>query len=151
MARSTAIPRLPISKRDVQAAPGPRILFFSGGTALRETSHVLARHTSHSIHLVTPFDSGGSSAVLRRYFRMPAVGDMRSRLMALADRSRPEISAICDMLSHRLPKEGDPEILRTKLTAIIIGYKLLYASHSCAIYCCIYCANSTISFLWSKK
>lgn len=128
MARSTAIPRRPISKRDVQAAPGPRILFFSGGTALRETSRVLAGHTPHSIHLVTPFDSGGSSAVLRRYFRMPAVGDMRSRLMALADCSRPEISAICGMLSHRLPKEGDPEILHAELAALTRGEHPLLAA-----------------------
>ena len=47
-------------------ARAPRILFFSGGTALRETSRKLVRHTRNSIHLVTPFDSGGSSAVIRQ-------------------------------------------------------------------------------------
>ena len=41
---------------------GPRILFFSGGTALRGIARELKRFTWNSIHLVTPFDSGGSSA-----------------------------------------------------------------------------------------
>ncbi len=61
---------------------GPKLLFFSGGTALNGLSQVLKRYTHNSIHLVTPFDSGGSSAVLREAFDMPAVGDLRSRMMA---------------------------------------------------------------------
>ncbi|MBQ9406005.1 MAG: GAK system CofD-like protein [Desulfovibrio sp.] len=67
-------------------ALGPRLVFFTGGTALRRLSQELTRHTHNSVHLVTPFDSGGSSAALRRALAMPAVGDMRNRLLALADR-----------------------------------------------------------------
>ncbi|WP_241697368.1 GAK system CofD-like protein [Vreelandella salicampi] len=81
---------------------GPKILFFSGGTALRRFSEVLANYTHNSIHLVTPFDSGGSSAELRRAFSMPAVGDLRARLLSLADDSvtgHPEVAAL---FSHRL-------------------------------------------------
>lgn len=81
---------------------GPKILFFSGGSALRTFSEVLAGYTHNSIHLVTPFDSGGSSAELRRAFSMPAVGDLRARLLSLADDSvtgHPEIAAL---FSHRL-------------------------------------------------
>lgn len=81
---------------------GPKVLFFSGGSALRTFSEVLAEYTHNSIHLVTPFDSGGSSAELRRAFAMPAVGDLRARLLSLADDSvtgHPEISAL---FSHRL-------------------------------------------------
>lgn len=64
---------------------GPRILFFSGGTALDQLSKKLKNFTHNSIHLVTPFDSGGSSAKLRHAFDMPAIGDLRSRMIALAD------------------------------------------------------------------
>ena len=64
---------------------GPRILFFTGGSALRKTSRELIKYTHNSIHLITPFDSGGSSAVIREAFAMPAVGDIRNRLMSLAD------------------------------------------------------------------
>ena len=56
------------------------IVFFSGGTALTETSRVLARYGLPAVHLITPFDSGGSSAVLRQAFNMPAVGDLRNRI-----------------------------------------------------------------------
>ncbi|MGM0543758.1 MAG: GAK system CofD-like protein [Pseudomonadota bacterium] len=85
---------------------GPKILFFSGGTALRHFSDVLTDYTHNAIHLVTPFDSGGSSAELRRAFEMPAVGDLRARLLALADDSvtgHPEVAAL---FSHRLAANG---------------------------------------------
>lgn len=100
-----------------ESAPhlGPRLLFFSGGSALNGIARRLKRYTFNSIHLITPFDSGGSSQQLRLAFDMPAVGDLRSRLMALADESvlgQPDIFAL---FSHRLPKEGTPEALRAEV------------------------------------
>ena len=38
----------------------------------------LKHYTHNSIHLITPFDSGGSSAVIRRTFRVLSVGDIRN-------------------------------------------------------------------------
>ncbi|MEM8632286.1 MAG: GAK system CofD-like protein [Pseudomonadota bacterium] len=100
---------------------GPRLLFFSGGTALNEVSRSLKSYTQNSIHLITPFDSGGSSQVLRKAFDMPAVGDLRSRLMALADETvlgQPDIFAL---FSYRFPKDGPAKAVeaeyRTLLTA----------------------------------
>lgn len=58
---------------------GPKILFFSGGSALRDVSSVLKNYTHHSIHLITPFDSGGSTAEIRKAYKIPAVGDLRNR------------------------------------------------------------------------
>lgn len=52
---------------------GSRILFFSGGTALAPVAAELSRHTRNAVHVITTFDSGGSSAELRRAFDMPAV------------------------------------------------------------------------------
>ena len=95
-------------------ALGPRLVFFTGGTALREVSRSLTRLTHNSVHLVTPFDSGGSTASLRRAFAMPAVGDIRNRLAALADRDIiPE--AVLELWERRLPEDGDPEELRRQL------------------------------------
>lgn len=88
------------------ATQGPRLLFFSGGTALNEISRRLKAYTQNSVHLITPFDSGGSSQVLRKAFGMPAVGDLRSRLMALADetdRGQPEILRL---FTHRFAKHA---------------------------------------------
>ncbi|MDD4701779.1 MAG: 2-phospho-L-lactate transferase CofD family protein, partial [Desulfovibrio sp.] len=85
---------------------GPRLTFFTGGTALRGLSRELIHHTHNSVHLVTTFDSGGSSAALRRAFAMPAVGDIRNRLLALADSSVVP-SAVLDFCASRLPAEAE--------------------------------------------
>lgn len=100
---------------------GPRILFFSGGTALRKTSHALTRYTHNSIHLITPFDSGGSSAVIREAFGMPAVGDIRNRLMALADQSVKGNPEIFELFAYRLPKNVKQETLLMELQAMAEG------------------------------
>jgi len=72
---------------------GPRPLFFSGGSALRGLSRELVERRVTSRHIVTPFDAGGSSAELRRVLRMPAVGDLRNRLLSLADPTGPAMKA----------------------------------------------------------
>ncbi len=100
---------------------GPRILFFSGGTALRGLSQRIIRYTHNSIHLITPFDSGGSSAKLRQAFGMPAIGDVRNRLMALSDQSihgNPEVVAL---FTHRLPKDLPAQELRAALETMARG------------------------------
>lgn len=93
------------------------LVFFTGGTALKSLSQYLAFRTSGTVHLVTPFDSGGSTAVLRSAFAMPAVGDMRNRLLALADPTRVTHSllALCDT---RLSKNGNSIELGRSLAAL---------------------------------
>jgi CofD-related protein of GAK system len=100
---------------------GPRVLFFSGGTALRELSGTLIEYTANSIHLITPFDSGGSSAEFRRAFGMPAVGDLRNRIMALADRSITGNPAVFELFAHRLPKDAPQDELAAKLARLMSG------------------------------
>jgi CofD-related protein of GAK system len=98
---------------------GPRLLFFSGGTALTEISRVLKTYTHNSIHLVTPFDSGGSSAPIRHAFDMPSIGDLRSRLMALADEAVTAQPEIYRLFNYRLPKDGSQADLAARLDDII--------------------------------
>ena len=100
---------------------GPRPLFFSGGTALRKFSQKLIEYTHNSIHILTPFDSGGSSAVIRKAFGMLAVGDIRNRIMALADRGLRGNSEIFNLFAHRLPKDAEPEELRRMLDRMAVG------------------------------
>lgn len=106
---------------------GPRILFFSGGTALRRLSRELLRYTHNSIHIITPFDSGGSSAVLREAFNMPAVGDIRNRLMALADRSVKGNPEIFRLSAHRFDRTLPQAELRQRLDAMCDGTDPLVA------------------------
>ncbi len=100
---------------------GPKILFFSGGSSLRKVSQELVQYTHNSIHIITSMDSGGSSATLRKAFHMPAVGDLRHRLMALADRSITGNPSVYQLFSHRLPKEGDLSVLKCVLDSMKEG------------------------------
>lgn len=106
-----------------QRAPelGPRLLFLSGGSALNSLSRVLKGYTHNSTHLVTPFDSGGSSAKLREAFRMPAVGDLRSRLMALADETLTGHPEVYQLFTYRLPADGKPRAMVAELAAMVDG------------------------------
>lgn len=88
-----------------------RLLFFTGGTALRDLSVELAASAIDSIHLVTTFDSGGSTATLRAAFAIPAVGDLRNRLLALADPHRVP-SDVLKFCEHRLTTSSREEALR---------------------------------------
>ncbi|MFP4306374.1 MAG: GAK system CofD-like protein [Desulfococcaceae bacterium] len=100
---------------------GPRVLFFSGGTALRDVSRELTGYTHNSVHVITPFDSGGSSALLREAFHMPAIGDVRNRLLALADRSLKGNPEIFRLFAQRFPADADPGELAEELDRMIRG------------------------------
>ncbi len=106
---------------------GPAVLFFSGGSALNPTARVLKQYTQNSIHLMTPFDSGGSSAVLRHAFGMPAIGDLRSRLIALADESVLGQAEIYRLFTHRFPKTASLEELHGELVDLLEGHDQLIA------------------------
>lgn len=127
--RLVTIPnQLKLARLGRAAEIGPRPLFFSGGSALAATSQAVARYTHNAIHLITTFDSGGSSARLRQAFGMPAVGDLRNRLMSLADRSiqgHPEIVAL---FSYRFPARGVAGQLEERLAAMAAGHDPLVAA-----------------------
>ncbi len=106
---------------------GPKILFFSGGTALRDACAELVQYTHNSIHVITPFDSGGSSAKLREAFHMPAIGDVRNRLLALADRSLHGYPEIVRLFACRFPENGDQAALVKELDGMIAGHHPLVA------------------------
>ena len=107
---------------------GPKILFFSGGSALNPLSRFIIDYTHNSIHLITPFDSGGSSAKLRRAFGMPAVGDLRNRLMALSDQSIKGNPEVVELFSYRLPKDLARHELEQILDDLVRGEHDLVAA-----------------------
>ena len=100
---------------------GPRLLFFSGGSALTGVSRCLKEYTHNSVHLVTPFDSGGSSAKLRAAFAMPSIGDLRSRLVALADEQVTGQPEVYRLFSYRFPATASPARLCSLLDAMVAG------------------------------
>ena len=106
---------------------GPKILFFSGGSALRGLSRQLVHYTHNSIHIVTSFDSGGSSAILREAFSMPAVGDARARLMDLADQSLQGNREIFELFAYRFSQHAENAELVSELVQMINGGHRLIA------------------------
>jgi CofD-related protein of GAK system len=126
--REVEIPnRVALARLEKSPELGPNLLFFSGGTALKLLSKRIIQYTHNSIHVITPFDSGGSSAKLRQAFNMPAVGDIRNRLMALADlsfRGNPEIVAL---FGHRFPQSGEQDQLFEDFMRMVRGKHPLVA------------------------
>jgi len=131
IARTVQVPD-PVRISRYRKAPelGPRILFFSGGTALNKTSRVLKNYTHNSIHMVTPFDSGGSSAKLRRAFAMPSIGDLRSRLMSLADENITGQPEVYRLFTYRFPTDTGRKQLLRQLENMIRGKDPLVAAIS---------------------
>ncbi len=120
--RSVEIPDLlRISRYRKIPELGPRILFFSGGSALNGLCKTLKNYTHNSAHLVTTFDSGGSSAELRQAFGMPSIGDLRSRLMALADETVLGHPEVYKLFNHRFPKDVSNNVLLSRLQAMADG------------------------------
>lgn len=104
---------------------GPSVLFFSGGSALNGVSKVLKNYTHNSTHMVTPFDSGGSSAKLRKAFSMPSIGDLRSRQAALADETVTGHPEVYKLFTYRFPKTADNNSLLRRLESMHKGKDLL--------------------------
>jgi len=126
--RTVEIPDLlRISRYRKMPELGPRILFFSGGSALNDLCNSLKNYTHNSTHLVTPFDSGGSSAELRQAFHMPSIGDLRSRLMALADETVLGHPEVYELFTYRFPKDASNKELRFRLEEMVQGESSLVA------------------------
>ena len=98
---------------------------------MRLTCARLTQLTHNSVHIVTPFDSGGSSAAIRQGFHLPSVGDIRNRLVALADPRVMGSGAVQRLFTHRLPNAGDHggdrESLAAAMAALAAGNHPLLA------------------------
>jgi uncharacterized cofD-like protein len=83
-------------------ARGPRVVAIGGGTGLSALLRGLKEHTSNLTAVVTVADDGGSSGVLRAELGIPAVGDIRNCIVALAD-AEPLMGRL---LQYRFPVSG---------------------------------------------
>ena len=83
-------------------ARGPRVVALGGGTGLSTLLRGLKEHTSNLTAVVTVADDGGSSGVLREELGIPAVGDIRNCIVALAD-AEPLMGRL---LQYRFPGIG---------------------------------------------
>ena len=93
-------------------ARGPRIVAIGGGTGLSALLRGLKEHTSNLTAVVTVADDGGSSGVLRTELGIPAVGDIRNCVVALADAE----SLMGQLLQYRFPGDGPASRARGRRT-----------------------------------
>lgn len=101
--------------------PDKRLLFFSGGSALNPLASHLKNLSKNSIHLISPFDSGGSSGKLRRAFSIPAFGDLRSRISVLLDQNSAHYDAVKSLLNYRFDMNISPEAGVCELKSLSCG------------------------------
>ena len=80
-------------------ARGPKIVALGGGTGLSTLLRGLKQHSSNITAVVTVADDGGSSGRLRESLGIPAVGDIRNCIVALAD-AEPLMG---ELLQYRFP------------------------------------------------
>jgi uncharacterized cofD-like protein len=73
--------------------PGPRVAALGGGHGLAATLAAARRYASDVCAIVSVADDGGSSGRLRAAFGIPAPGDVRRCLVALADPGSPWTTA----------------------------------------------------------
>ncbi|MGA2513616.1 MAG: gluconeogenesis factor YvcK family protein [Candidatus Limnocylindrales bacterium] len=85
---------------------GPRIAVIGGGTGLSTLLRGIKEHTSNITAVVTVADDGGSSGRLREELGIPAVGDIRNCIAALAD-SEP---LMAELLQYRFPGDGEASL-----------------------------------------
>ena len=79
-----------------------RVVAIGGGTGLSTLLRGLKRHNVAITAIVTVGDDGGSSGRLRSEFDVPAPGDIRNCLVALAD----DESLLGNLFQHRF-SDGD--------------------------------------------
>jgi hypothetical protein len=66
-------------------------------------------------------DNGGSTSEIVRVLGGPAIGDIRSRMVRLADDRSPESRALSELLQYRLPLSADEAALRAEWFQLIDG------------------------------
>jgi len=101
-------------------ARGPRIVAIGGGTGLSTLLRGLKERTANLTAIVSVADDGGSTGRLREQVGIPAVGDIRNCLVALAETE----PAMGELLQYRF---GNDE---GSLSGHAVGNLLITAMHA---------------------
>jgi len=97
------------------------ILVFSGGTGFREINMNLAKLTTNITRVLPIWDNGGSSKILRDYFSMLPVGDLRHALMSMAH-GEDRVDSIVKLFNWRLSSSDDKDLLIKEFNAFVDGH-----------------------------
>lgn len=89
----------------------------------------LTRLTTNVTYVLPVSDDGGSTAEIVRVLGGPAVGDIRSRCLRLADVADPEAAAVAALLGHRL-HGTDATAAKAEWAGVVDGSHPLWAGVS---------------------
>lgn len=87
------------------ASERPNIVVIGGGTGCPTVLRALLPFPVNLNAVVSTFDNGGSTGRLRAELDLPALGDLRRALGALAG-TEPPYSSLAELLEHRFPGQG---------------------------------------------
>ncbi|KAI9105366.1 hypothetical protein DFS34DRAFT_689910 [Phlyctochytrium arcticum] len=79
------------------------IAVFSGGSAMNSFVTLLQGFTDDTSYIMPVSDDGGSTSEIIKALGGPGIGDLRSRVVRLAETGTSEAKAVHDLLSYRLP------------------------------------------------
>ncbi len=96
-------PLVQMLQRRSRLGRGPRIVALGGGTGLSTLLRGLKKITGNLTAVVAVTDDGGSSGRIREVFNVPAPGDLRNCLVALA----PEEQRLSELFSYRFEEGGE--------------------------------------------
>ncbi|HEV2991821.1 MAG TPA: 2-phospho-L-lactate transferase CofD family protein, partial [Candidatus Angelobacter sp.] len=96
-----------------------RIVLFSGGSASNALAVRLESLEAEIVHVIAVFDNGGSTGELRRIspWPMPAIGDIRNRLTALAASATASQCAVKELFDVRFSAGKSAKQLREQLNS----------------------------------
>jgi hypothetical protein len=106
------------------STPQPALVVFSGGTAFNSVASHVRHLTTRVAHILPVSDDGGSTAEIVRVLGGPAVGDIRSRCLRLADDSDKEAQAVRHLLAYRLSARSPEEAKREWYEIVEGNHKL---------------------------
>lgn len=99
----------------------PFIVLFSGGSASNLLAQHLEQMDARIVNVISVFDNGGSTGSLRRILPLPAMGDIRNRLLALAPLKTPGQRAVKAIFDLRFSERKAENQLRNELKTLISG------------------------------
>ncbi|CAG8731762.1 20302_t:CDS:2 [Racocetra persica] len=106
----------------------PSLVVISGGTACNLIVNTLQDITTDVSYVLGLSDNGGSTSEILRVLGGPGIGDIRSRLVRLIKVKKGDYqkAAIKNLLSYRLPVEGNEIDIRNEWLEVVEGTHSLW-------------------------
>lgn len=101
---------------------------FSGGSASNLLAQRLENLDAEIVNVIGVFDNGGSTGALRRIVSLPAMGDIRNRLSALAPAATTDQRAVKALFDLRFSERKAEKQLRDELRVLANGEHHLIAN-----------------------